>query len=191
MHSRGINTRFLGIILNNLPNPTSSLAGKTVMTAMVCRAAKMSLRALLRKSMKSIVLANDEPYIRITIDYFNLLFGNSSDSRTYWKTSLSETLELNFFYLQQSKVDLERLKSQVDLKEMFHLLIQLNGIVLSPRFLAERDLSKTFQLKRFISESDIIGMEPVAKQPRSHSKPLLNGNTLNSISIRMRRQRCF
>jgi hypothetical protein len=165
MQKRGINARFLGLILNHIPNPSTSLAAKKVVTAMVCRAAKMSLRSLLRNAMKAIALANDEPYIRVTVDYFNILFGASTDSMDYWAMELNRTIQCNFYYHAQSKVNLETLKELTDLKELFHLLVQFSGVVLSPKFSSDRDLVKSFKLNRFISESDIAGMEPISKQP--------------------------
>jgi hypothetical protein len=53
----------------------------------------------------------------------------------------------------------------VNLKEMFQQMTQVTGIVLNPQFQKEKDLDRIFQLKRVVSESDIVGMEPVAKQP--------------------------
>ena len=85
MHRRGLNMRHLGLVYNKL---TLDEMKNKFLTEMVLRVAKSTFQALMRESMKNISLKNDKPYIRIALDYLNLLFANSIDSQHYWDNQI-------------------------------------------------------------------------------------------------------
>ena len=63
---------------------------------MIARCIKNNLRWKLREKMKLIALPLEEPYRRLVIDYFNLVFGNTRISEEYWNQWLKKDLEVNF-----------------------------------------------------------------------------------------------
>lgn len=50
-------------------------------------------------SYYSHLIVADDPFLRIFVDYFNLLVGRSENARVYWENEVAESLKHTFFYL--------------------------------------------------------------------------------------------
>jgi hypothetical protein len=135
---------------------------------MVLRVASTTFKALMRHSMEAIGLAVSEPYIRIFIDYFNLLFANSHNSANYWRNELSSSILATFFYTVQprpTELSAALSKEGVDMATLFKKFPQRTGMKLKPKFI--QNTEESFELflsqQQVLSEGDIKEMVPVAK----------------------------
>eukprot|EP01130_Rhizamoeba_saxonica_P005569 TRINITY_DN2221_c0_g1_i2.p1 TRINITY_DN2221_c0_g1~~TRINITY_DN2221_c0_g1_i2.p1 ORF type:complete len:1736 (-),score=335.94 TRINITY_DN2221_c0_g1_i2:57-5264(-) len=84
IHRYGINCRHLGRIrkeLANLKCYKEKFQSAFVLIEITARAAKGELRHLCRETMRSRKIPCSEPYIEVTVQFFNKLFSNSND---YW-----------------------------------------------------------------------------------------------------------
>lgn len=109
IHSVGINCRHIGLLRKNTQDPEFK---RIMLIEMVARVIKNNLRFKLREKMKVLRLPLEEPYRyvnityyffhtnalyrRLVIDYFNLVFGNTKNSDSYWDDFLKKDLLINF-----------------------------------------------------------------------------------------------
>eukprot|EP00029_Vermamoeba_vermiformis_P008493 TRINITY_DN3992_c0_g1_i1.p1 TRINITY_DN3992_c0_g1~~TRINITY_DN3992_c0_g1_i1.p1 ORF type:complete len:924 (-),score=198.60 TRINITY_DN3992_c0_g1_i1:32-2803(-) len=93
IHSVGVNCRHIGLLRKNTQDPEFK---RIMLIEMVARVIKNNLRFKLREKMKVLRLPLEEPYRRLVIDYFNLVFGNTKNSDSYWDDFLKKDLLINF-----------------------------------------------------------------------------------------------
>eukprot|EP01117_Protostelium_nocturnum_P011245 TRINITY_DN4083_c0_g1_i2.p1 TRINITY_DN4083_c0_g1~~TRINITY_DN4083_c0_g1_i2.p1 ORF type:complete len:826 (-),score=311.75 TRINITY_DN4083_c0_g1_i2:40-2517(-) len=87
----------MGILYDNLND--RYWKNRTV-NEMAFRVAKGTLRTLMRSAMERVGLPTEEPYIRVVVDYLNLLLGTSTSSTGYWANEMKYSIILSFFYHQ-------------------------------------------------------------------------------------------
>jgi hypothetical protein len=93
MHAMGINCRYAGIVRKHIKDPECR---KFILAEVVARAIKNNLRWRLREQHQLLKLPLEEPYLRLVIDYLNLVFGNTPKSDEYWDTFLKKDIMHNF-----------------------------------------------------------------------------------------------
>jgi len=93
MHSMGINCRYAGILRKHIKDEECR---QFILAEVVARAIKNNLRWRLREQHQILKLPLEEPYLRLVIDYLNLVFGNTQKSDEYWDTFLKKDVEHNF-----------------------------------------------------------------------------------------------
>lgn len=86
-----------------------------------------TVRVLMRTALAKIKLPTQEPYrfhfvtrdgccllqyflirpryIRVLVDFFNLLFGSSTESHDYWVNELTRSVDFSFFYHRHNHPD--------------------------------------------------------------------------------------
>ena len=93
MHSMGINCRYAGILRKHIKDEECR---QFILAEVVARVIKNNLRWRLREQHQILKLPLEEPYLRLVIDYLNLVFGNTQKSDEYWDTFLKKDAEHNF-----------------------------------------------------------------------------------------------
>jgi hypothetical protein len=93
LHSMGINIRYAGILRKQITDPEHR---HLILAEVVARAIKNNLRWRLREQHQILKLPLEEPYLRLVIDYLNLVFGNTLKSDEYWDTFLKKDVTNNF-----------------------------------------------------------------------------------------------
>jgi Clustered mitochondria/Translation initiation factor eIF3 subunit 135 len=91
VHREGINVRHLGRIIAELSNVDHSHTEmcKTLVLAEVCaRVIKNRLRAHLRRTTRQTGAILEQPFRRVVVDYLNLVFSNSQESRDHWNNDI-------------------------------------------------------------------------------------------------------
>jgi len=105
LHSRGINIRYLGLVmraLNRKVPMTEDMeqlhqdARCMLLGEMTARVLANMLREKWREKMRSIQAPLEEPYRRLTINFLNTIFGNNKRSRMVWKAEIKPALEKKF-----------------------------------------------------------------------------------------------
>eukprot|EP01087_Luapelamoeba_hula_P010090 TRINITY_DN2656_c0_g1_i1.p1 TRINITY_DN2656_c0_g1~~TRINITY_DN2656_c0_g1_i1.p1 ORF type:complete len:1242 (+),score=212.82 TRINITY_DN2656_c0_g1_i1:20-3745(+) len=131
LHKMGINVRFLGPIYEALE---SLYWRERVMTEMVIRVAKCTLRVFLRRTMARIHLATEEPYICVAVDFLNLLMGLSAESLDYWNGSLRRSINATFFYHEgcTRRSKREQLRTQIHTLRLLEETLARTGVKLQP-----------------------------------------------------------
>eukprot|EP00727_Mastigamoeba_balamuthi_P008686 m51a1_g444 hypothetical protein (1769) ;mRNA; r:86393-107549 len=96
MHRRGINMRFLGRVRAQSKDP--KILG-LLLVEMIARVLKSLLAAKLRKKHEEMgVVAVDQPYRTLCVDFFNLALGTSEPSDRFWDKTLVQALIAKFEY---------------------------------------------------------------------------------------------
>jgi hypothetical protein len=93
MHSLGINCRYSGILRKHIKDAECR---KFILAEVVARVIKNNLRWRLREQHQILKLPLEEPYLRLVIDYLNLVFGNTQKSDEYWDSFLKKDVTNNF-----------------------------------------------------------------------------------------------
>eukprot|EP00005_Dracoamoeba_jomungandri_P001158 CAMPEP_0174259450 /NCGR_PEP_ID=MMETSP0439-20130205/8271_1 /TAXON_ID=0 /ORGANISM="Stereomyxa ramosa, Strain Chinc5" /LENGTH=540 /DNA_ID=CAMNT_0015343339 /DNA_START=1049 /DNA_END=2668 /DNA_ORIENTATION=- len=161
LHSWGINMRYLGLVYIKL---TRAEWKERVLGEMVVRVAVGSCNVLLRNAMENIRLPTEEPYIKVMIDYLNLVFGNSQRSKDYWNNELKASILKTFFYVLPEDNEhvihfhLLNLKQNVDLQFCLRSFLQAMGVILTCQ-----DSTKDLVVKQPFSEEDITGVQAMEK----------------------------
>lgn len=93
LHSVGINCRYAGMVRKHINDEQCSTF---VLAEVVARAIKNNLRWRLREQHQILKLPLEEPYLRLVIDYLNLVFGNTPKSDEYWDQVLKKDVSNNF-----------------------------------------------------------------------------------------------
>jgi hypothetical protein len=121
LHSRGINIRYLGLILATVENDatiSNPVLSVLFVVEMVARVIKNTIRTKLRekmkgknipflltrspnsyilfKSSKELRIPVEEPYRRLVIEYLNLVFGDTMQSELYWNNSIRSDIKRIF-----------------------------------------------------------------------------------------------
>jgi Clustered mitochondria/Translation initiation factor eIF3 subunit 135 len=91
MHHRGINVRYLGVLRNHI-NVRAGRERSLILTEMLVRYAKQSLRARLR----NLDAADDQEYAVVVLKFFNMIFGTSEASRVFWRVQAAVGLKIKF-----------------------------------------------------------------------------------------------
>lgn len=106
----------------------------------------------------------------MTVDYLNLLLGNTKQSEKYWKTELKLSVRDTFFYLwKDSEIPdfvLLDLKLSVNLADIFDKLPKLIGLVLTDDLLQRYKTAEKkifFDSREVLVLSDVLQMVPVVK----------------------------
>lgn len=79
---------------------------------MISRVLRFELSAILRFEMRRIRKTGEQPYFIKTVEYMNLVFGDSQQSRDYWNGELKNWLRKRF------PNSLDGMPEDVDLKEV-------------------------------------------------------------------------
>lgn len=93
LHSVGINCRYAGMLRKHI---TDEQCSTFVLAEVVARSIKNNLRWRLREQHQILKLPLEEPYLRLVIDYLNLVFGNTPKSDEYWDQLLKKDVAYNF-----------------------------------------------------------------------------------------------
>eukprot|EP01119_Soliformovum_irregulare_P021101 TRINITY_DN6964_c0_g1_i1.p1 TRINITY_DN6964_c0_g1~~TRINITY_DN6964_c0_g1_i1.p1 ORF type:complete len:1087 (+),score=286.12 TRINITY_DN6964_c0_g1_i1:199-3459(+) len=95
LHAHGINVRYLGLIRAALPK--EEFYWRIVLfIEMASRCIKQLIRSKLRLKIRELRQPGDDAYKRVVIDQFNLIFSETAQSRTHWKTVLKDLLLSKF-----------------------------------------------------------------------------------------------
>ena len=98
LHQAGINIRYLGVLRSHL---RTAAMRDMLLVEMLARVLKAEMRRRWRERMSTVRYISDGAYRRCSIDFCNLVFFNSKDSRTYWQTEVKQQLIAKF----QSQTD--------------------------------------------------------------------------------------
>ena len=109
------------------------------------------------------------PYKEVVSEYFNLLFGNKSDSKDYWFGEFKSRVQEKFIYcfaIEEASPTFD-LRNIIDLKSMFTKLCNKNNIVIQNSAIARFNRllrEKNYKLKKplFFPE-DVLEINPVIK----------------------------
>jgi hypothetical protein len=158
MHRIGINCRHLGILYCSF---SSQQWKNKCLFEMIFRIAKVTLRILIRTTMEHLGIPSEDPYIRVVVDYLNLLLGESTASISYWKQEITQSLKNTFFYqmLENSTAILSNINLNIiDKKNLMKEILESTGISLTKQYTDfHLDQEQPF------SEEDINHIVPVAK----------------------------
>lgn len=154
------------------------------LTEAAIRVAKQTVRTLMRKAMASMQMANEEPYTRVIVDYFNLLFGATRYSVSYWNGEMREGLERCFFYLNASPLqELRNLKEHVSLAHMFKQLTSRLGLQFKSDLLPYIEDEAMFRQSTLLRSSDAITFSPVVREMDARSKAFHLYQQVRSLPI--------
>lgn len=114
VHFHGINLRWLGRLRNCIPDETEhqKIWRGHLLIEMISRVLRFELSAILRFEMRRIRKTGEQPYFIKTVEYMNLVFGDSQQSRDYWNGELKNWLRKRF------PNSLDGMPEDVDLKEV-------------------------------------------------------------------------
>lgn len=93
LHSVGVNCRYAGMMRKHISDEECRTF---ILAEVVARAIKNNLRWRLREQHQILKLPLEEPYLRLVIDYLNLVFGNTPKSDEYWDAFLKKDVANNF-----------------------------------------------------------------------------------------------
>lgn len=93
LHRKGINMRYLGLLVARLGKFKYA---KFIVAHMCARIIKIQIRERLRQGMKELRMPVDEPYRIVVTDYLNLVFGNTAASTDHWNTEIVKELDQRF-----------------------------------------------------------------------------------------------
>lgn len=85
LHIKGINTRHLGFVRSKSKSP---IVRKKILLECVARSMKSDLQILLRKKNKELMIPSDEPYRKLTLQFFNSALARH---RPFWEHIILET----------------------------------------------------------------------------------------------------
>lgn len=113
-HSCGINIRHFGLIITHLSNSLEEAKNKIsiqncvilIMIEMAARSIKCLLRKRLRDHMRILQHPLEEPYIRVTREFLNVVFGSSEKSSIFWNSKLKNHIEQKFLFSVDSILNL-------------------------------------------------------------------------------------
>eukprot|EP01127_Copromyxa_protea_P011133 TRINITY_DN2779_c1_g2_i1.p1 TRINITY_DN2779_c1_g2~~TRINITY_DN2779_c1_g2_i1.p1 ORF type:complete len:1346 (-),score=201.42 TRINITY_DN2779_c1_g2_i1:119-3904(-) len=121
-HSAGVNCRHFGIVRKLIPEPDFK---EVLLLEITARCIKNSVRWKFREKMRQIALPMEEPYRRLVINHFNLIFGNSKMSDGYWDEILKQDCIINF----------SESLSEEELQPTFHLKLRKPNSEINTEFL--------------------------------------------------------
>ena len=101
MHHEGINIRYLGLILANVPQEEEEKYTVTryfLLTMIAARVIKNEIRALLRQSMSKVRVPLEAPYRAVIVRYVNWVFGYDLVTDRYWNISIKGIMK-RWFHL--------------------------------------------------------------------------------------------
>jgi len=98
MHSRGINMRYLGLMLRHVRQEEErfKVATTVIISEAIARVVKYFMRALLRRKMKQFTLPMEATYRSVVVEYMNLVFGWSAESEAHWNSMIKHQLRKKF-----------------------------------------------------------------------------------------------
>jgi Translation initiation factor eIF3 subunit 135 len=192
MHRRGINLRFIGALIANVPEPSelpggeraAAMARAYFLVEAVARVVKANLRQAMRVANKRPLAEYDHVAI---VDILNCVFGDSEQADTYARDVLEPELARRFgVYLHDcgggdEKRALSTLREQLEATDLpaLHLLrtriFQLTGISLAP------GAPDTFDATRgsaSASDRPVSTAASVFSDPYSHEKPFSDADLL-------------
>ncbi|MDP2436387.1 MAG: hypothetical protein Q8P67_11625, partial [archaeon] len=82
MHRAGINMRYLGTVLAKIHHAESA-ARLLIFIEALARQCKINLRQRIQKSMTRLKVPLTQPYVKTSLKFFNLVFGNRPESEEY------------------------------------------------------------------------------------------------------------
>ena len=105
MHRAGINMRYLGAVFKEIP--VSYLEARLlIFIEALVRQCKINLRQRIQKTMKILRVPLMEPYMKTSLKFFNLVFGNNPESASYHlklKRQIALTYELVLDPLEEER----------------------------------------------------------------------------------------
>ncbi|PRP76021.1 hypothetical protein PROFUN_01737 [Planoprotostelium fungivorum] len=180
MHRKGINMRMLGVLWQSTTSPYWK---KRIINEMAYRIAKGTLRTLMRSAVERVKLPTEEPYVRVVVDYLNLLLGNSTATTAYWAREIKYSTLLSYFYHilppgQPLPAQLDKLSdlsfynedmlSHIDKSRLLRELTEKSGILLERSKGVYLQSCSHGQHSLFMEEkpfnmSDIVSISPTTK----------------------------
>jgi len=95
LHRRGVNLRFLGLILDNLSDPTSRML---VIAEAAARVIKNNIRGQLRNLSEKMKIPMEAPFRQLVVDLMNQSMSGDEKSLLFWKSQLVPELSLRFYF---------------------------------------------------------------------------------------------
>jgi len=123
------------------------------------RVAKDDIRELFKLKTFEVSAPSHHPYRKVIAKFFNQLHGHSKGSAHYW-TTLIERMQEKFegCLTPQEQKDFD-LRSHLDLRIMYLIIMRCTGIILTPAGMSAMSASQEF---RFV-EADVMRIDPVIK----------------------------
>lgn len=127
MRLRGINTRYLLLLLTEVQHPNNKIL---VTTELIARHIKNQVREKWRLLGKVSDWKDNTPYIKIVCNYFNSIFG--TENKKFWQNLKIKIANQNF-PLAEKSIDLalpdeNNIQNQVDIPSLFLRLQDLLGL---------------------------------------------------------------
>jgi hypothetical protein len=116
MHQHGINTRYLGLLLNYCSDD-SRLSG-TIMTEMVAR----TLKNFMKRKLRMMKTREDAHCQKIIVKYLNIALGNSPHSELFWNKLIYLLMEMKFGQYLTSKIN-QKLKNPLRYATLTFLIV--------------------------------------------------------------------
>jgi tetratricopeptide (TPR) repeat protein len=93
LHRQGINVRRIGRLRALLSGTSWS---SMLLVEMIARTNKWVIRSLQRSVASGTRLPADVPFKEIAVKHLNVLFGDSCESKTFWRTEITEQIRVKF-----------------------------------------------------------------------------------------------
>jgi len=118
LHGSGVNLRYIGYVLRCSHHRNSQIF---LLVEALSRVIKNRFRKCLRERMKKLKLPLEAPYRVLTVDFFNLVFGDSIESEQYWKEELTSDLRFYFYVDEKQEKIVEALAESQGQSSEIHL----------------------------------------------------------------------
>ena len=95
LHRRGVNLRFLGLLMNVIKEPLPRLF---VLAEAAARVIKNHLRMRLRTASEKLKIPMEAPYRQVVVELLNKIFAGNESSLEYWTRHLLPELKTKFSF---------------------------------------------------------------------------------------------
>lgn len=119
MHRSGINMRYLGLVYKEVPRENRECR-LIVFIEALSRQCKINLRERLQTKMTEIKVPVLAPYLRTTVGFYNLVFGNSAKSAIYHRRLVEQLAENFDLRLDLAAERVDDLRSYVTSSRLLH-----------------------------------------------------------------------
>jgi hypothetical protein len=131
MHRLGVNMRHLGRVRAKIPEHQHTASKRMLLLReIIARTAKNTLRHLLRAKMAEIRIPSSEPYLAVSVTYYNKLLTD----RNYWTDPSLLKKEANYYFpqaLTQAEMAADfSLYGNMDFYKLFERIQKLSGVKL-------------------------------------------------------------
>ena len=135
LHRFGINMRHMGNVRHRCDRRGE--ASRLLLTEMVAREIKNSLRRRLRMAMRRVDAAVEGPFREETLNYLNLVFSrqNASENSLYWRTEVKVELGRSFpnsLFGDEKDLDFDLRDSGLSVTQLLNRVLALSAVKLAP-----------------------------------------------------------